>query len=233
MNERRLHVVGETKVDAAHRACWDLLPWFVNGTLSAAQIEPLEAHLRECVACTEELSQQRELRDRLREQARIGDAVLLAPQAGWQKMADRLDVEMGETGGAQRRMQARRRVLAGRLAASLAIVSIVGLSAALVWQGRENAQRAEPRYQTLTTEVPSAGSGGQLRIVFAREVAVNDAAALLHAIPAQIIGGPSEAGVYTVALQNEATPVSELLARLRADARIVFVEPVVHIQRAQ
>jgi len=228
MNER-LHVVGSSKADAAHRECWDLLPWLINGNLTDAQSARVEAHVAECAACTDELRQQRALRDRLREQSRTSDAILLAPQAGWQKMADRLAVEQGEL-AAQRPMRTRR-TFAGTAAA--ACVAIAALSAVLIWQARDRAaERAEPRYSTLTADTPKAGANMQLRIVFARDVAVGDTATLLREIPAQIVAGPSEAGVYTVSLQVE-TRLPELLARLRDDARVVFVEPVVRIERAQ
>jgi len=229
-----MYVVGESKANAAHRECWDLLPWLVNGNLTAPQTERLEAHLAECPACTEELRAQHELRDRLREQVRLSDVVLLAPQTGWQAMQNRLDAEAGETGGSQRPVRMRRRLFFSGVAASVAIAVVAGLSAALVWQSQQrSAERATPRYQTLTTDLSPADSNTQLRVVFSPDVAVSDAAALLRVIPAQIVAGPSEAGVYTVALQNEPVALPELLARLRADGRIVFVEPIVRIEKAQ
>ena len=71
-----------------------------------------------------------------------------------------------------------------------------------------------------------AASGPVIRLVFHTGVALQDVNALLRAVDAQVVAGPSEAGVYTIALKDRrATPdIDAALARLRADPRVLFAE---------
>lgn len=39
-----------------HARVWPLLPWYVNGTLSAAEVDAIERHLAECTLCRGELA---------------------------------------------------------------------------------------------------------------------------------------------------------------------------------
>ena len=45
----------ETDFQRRHDAVAELLPWFVNGTLSAEERETVESHLGECLVCRREL----------------------------------------------------------------------------------------------------------------------------------------------------------------------------------
>jgi len=46
---------------AEHREIGELLPWFVNGRLSEADRQRVDAHLRVCEACSDELAAQRRI----------------------------------------------------------------------------------------------------------------------------------------------------------------------------
>jgi hypothetical protein len=82
------------------------------------------------------------------------------------------------------------------------------------------------QYVTLTNTQTVANAPSSLRMVFRRDASLDQVNALLREIPGQITAGPSEAGVYTVALPADAESLSSTLARLRSDDRVVFVEPV-------
>jgi hypothetical protein len=59
--------------------------------------------------------------------------------------------------------------------------------------------------------------------------------ALLAENTLTIIAGPSEAGAYTLAFTDPQTPSTRLdqtIAGLRADARVIFVEPAVNDEAA-
>lgn len=45
-----------------HNRVWDLLPWYVNETLSAEERSEVEAHLADCSSCRHELKIQKNLR---------------------------------------------------------------------------------------------------------------------------------------------------------------------------
>jgi hypothetical protein len=67
--------------------------------------------------------------------------------------------------------------------------------------------------------------------VFAGGVALDDMNRVLRAIDAQIIAGPSEAGVYTLGLAAGAADksggVEKAIAQLRADDHVMFAERAV------
>jgi hypothetical protein len=221
-------------VAAAHARCWNLLPWWVNGTLSPDQASGVEQHLAECPVCTAEANVQRTLQLQLRD----GDPVSIAPQSAWQKMAERLDSE--DEALARGHFKSRPKI-AGvwPWAVAAQTLLIVGLTTA-VWQQSSSPDFAttqsdamlQPNYETLTSTAATVAIGESMRVVFRRDAPVAEVNALLRQLPAQIVAGPSEAGVYTLAVPvaNPSTAdrkktAADLLARVRADSRVIFAEP--------
>ncbi len=218
---------------AMHARCWNSLPWLVNGTLPVDEIARVELHVAECAECAAELRAQSNLQTQLRD----GDAVLMAPQSAWQKMAERLDNEdealARRYSGPGAKAPPHRGVQAGLWpwAVAAQALIVVGLTAVMWLQ--------QPRYETLTAAPTATTAPGGLRVVFRRDVTLTEVNALLRELQAQIVAGPSEAGVYTLALSSRSESASTatantssqqatavLLKRLRADARIVFAEPI-------
>ena len=66
--------------------------------------------------------------------------------------------------------------------------------------------------------------------IIAPGTSIEQVDALLRDLDARIVDGPSPAGTYALALAASAAgrddPVATAVARLRADARIVFAEPI-------
>lgn len=212
----------------AHRECWDLLPWLANERATAKDHARMDAHLRDCAECQEELANQRRLRDAVRAE----EAVVIAPQASLQKLMQRIDAEDREATSVEPDADvvhispapvvaaARPRWFA--IAAAVQGIAILGLLAALWMQARESLEA--PRFTTLTSHavVPR---GPVIRVVFADGVALADVNSILRSIDAQIVAGPSEAGVYTLSLSTgRSSSVDAALLRLRADGRVAFSE---------
>ena len=82
-----------------HSRALELLPWFVNGTLSGAEREGVEAHVRACIACRRELKEQQRLYGAVRAR-RTAD---VSAEAGF----DRLDRSIDEAAPARRRWTTR------------------------------------------------------------------------------------------------------------------------------
>jgi hypothetical protein len=49
--------------------------------------------------------------------------------------------------------------------------------------------------------------------------------ALLTQIKANVVSGPSEAGVYTISLEQGSAKAESVLSALRANANVMFAEP--------
>jgi predicted anti-sigma-YlaC factor YlaD len=216
----------------AHGECWNLLPWIANESAAAKDMARIEEHLRDCRECQEELSFQRQLREAIRTE----EAIVLAPQTSLQKLMQRIDsiADMDDEHEAApaaepvvtRREPARLRWLP--IAAAIQGIAIAGLLAALWSQSHD--ELAAGRYSVLTTPTAAVAGGPVIRVVFAGNVALDDVNRVLRSIDAQIIAGPSEAGVYTLALPSHAADksgVEKAIAQLRADGRVMFAEPAV------
>jgi hypothetical protein len=216
----------------AHGECWNLLPWIANESAAAKDVARIEEHLRDCHECQEELAFQRQLRDAIRSE----EAIVLAPQTSLQKLMQRIDTvadgedEIESAAVAVAEPAVARRASPRWLAIAAAVqgIAIAGLLAALVLQSHE--ELTAGRYSVLTTPTATVAAGPVIRVVFAGNVALNDMNRVLRSIDAQIIAGPSEAGVYTLGLASRAADkadVDKAIAQLRADGRVMFAEPAV------
>jgi hypothetical protein len=214
----------------AHGECWNLLPWIANESAAAKDTARVEEHLRGCRECQEELEFQRQLREAIRSE----EAIVLAPQTSLNKLLQRIDsVDVDDEEAAApvplapvitRREPARMRWLP--IAAAVQGVAIAGLLSALWLQSRDDLTAG--RYSVLTTPTAAVAGGPVIRVVFGGNVALEDMNRVLRSIDAQIIAGPSEAGVYTLGLASAAADksgVETAIAQLRADSRVKFAEP--------
>jgi hypothetical protein len=216
-----------------HGECWNLLPWIANESAAARDLARVEEHLRDCRECQEELSFQRQLREAIRSE----EAIVLAPQTSLQKLMQRIDsvADMDDEHEVApavaepvvaRHAPARLRWLP--IAAAVQGIAIAGLLSALWLQSRD--ELTAGRYSVLTTPTAAVAGGPVIRVVFGGNVALDDMNRVLRSIDAQIIAGPSEAGVYTLGLASGAADksgVEKAIARLRADGRVMFAEPAV------
>jgi len=213
----------------AHGNCWNLLPWIANESAAAKDVVRVETHLRDCRECQQELEFQRQLRNAIRAE----EAVVLAPQTSLQKLMQRIDtvedVDDSEvTPAGVVAMPPRKPKLWSRwlpIAAAVQGIVITGLLAAMWMQSSETLNAG--RYTMLLAPDKPVTHSQVIRVVFAGDVALDDMTQILRTIDAQIIAGPSEAGVYTLGLAadtKDQPEVDRALAQLRADSHVRFAE---------
>jgi anti-sigma factor RsiW len=210
-----------------HEDCWKLLPWFVTGRLSASDQQRIERHLEECAACRAELAEQRELCMHIRRD----EPLLLAPQASLQKMMARIDqgepevlIDHDEEHVDPVPTRTPRRWLA--IAAAVQTIMIVFLLAVV---GRQTAEdMIAPKFNTLSSPATPTAPGPILRVVFKPDTSAAQMQSLLHSVHAQVVAGPTEAGVYTLQLdrQRDSSEVSDTLEQVRSDGSVIFAEHV-------
>lgn len=200
------------------------LPWYVNGTLSAADVKRVEAHLEHCETCRADLDMQRQLSSLMHTPASVEPS----PQAGWRKLQARIDagarpdspLPAARHPGWRPTSRPVAWLAAAVVVQSVALLALAG-SGLL---GRSMTEMA-PRYRTLTST--PAGSGVRLRVVFAAATTLGELNELLHANQLVAIAGPSDAGLFTLAMQPPNADVEAqraVLARLRADPRVRFAD---------
>lgn len=210
----------DSQRESRHRESWDLLPWLVNGSLSASQSQRVEQHLEECAHCRAEFEAQRMLRTQL-----FGSEVVLdTPHASLRKLMARMEQEDATTQPPETKTppsSSRTRWLAA--AVIVQAVALIGLAGIMTWKIQE--LREAPRYTTLSTAPAVTPAESIARVVFASTAASQSIATLLRSFDAQIIAGPTEAGVYTIAFAKTASePPADAVIRLRAQPEILFAE---------
>ncbi|MBL8267951.1 hypothetical protein [Steroidobacter sp.] len=193
-----------------HEHCWELIPWVVNGRASETEQRTVLAHAEDCAECREELQRQRQMQQHMRGT----DEVIPAPNASWQKLLAQIDEQ--PTPATKPHKIQRPWLIA---AIWLQLVAIAALAGALF----SSSLRPQPEYTTLSTP-QTADLRAAVRVVFAPDAALDAVNRLLRSVECDIVAGPSEAGVYTLATAN-GKDVNQIIATLRSQPDVLFAEP--------
>ena len=194
----------------SHSRAFELLPWLVNGTLSGAERDIVEQHVRTCIACRRELKEQQSLHVAVRAR-RTAD---VSVEAGF----DRLTSELDAARATDRRWQfryAKAAPFAVAAAAGLAVLAILLWFTPLPELGAGN-------YSTLATPTSDAAL---IDIVFADQTTAAEMQALLDSIGGEIVAGPTSLGRYSVRVagaQGDDPALGKLLSNLHGDPRVRF-----------
>jgi anti-sigma factor RsiW len=213
---------------AEHQEIGELLPWFVNGRLSEADRQRVDAHLRVCEACSDEFTAQRRIYGLMS----VDAGVERMPTAGLKRLRLRIESldEVGrapaapdEVARSEAPAASSSRQRRGAIAASIAMTAF-GALAALLWNQHER-RIAPANYYTVTTTAPQPANTA-IRAVFAPTVTLSELQELLDDAHLKIVSGPTEAGVYSLAMSGSAS-VDWSLRRLRGHEVVRFAESVV------
>lgn len=206
-----------------HRRAWDLIPWVVNGRASSEERRVVEQHLADCGDCREEHEFQLRLHTAMSRAPRPDANADSAAAVSLQRLWRRID---GEDAVPVMRRRASSSFARGLLAAVLIeAVGIAALSAAL-WT-RDSPRPGAPLYQTLSAPAEGAAHA-TIRAVLAPTLTLGELQALLKQTQLQIVAGPSDAGVYSLAPLSAhlAAATQPALAQLRMQPGVRFAEPV-------
>ena len=217
-----------------------LLPWYVNGTLGAAEVRRVVAHLEQCPTCRAGAAHLDAARTLLRSPAQVE----YTAQAGLRKLMARVEQEARNAAAtpavpAPAAVAAEPPAVAAPQWHAPALRNLVRwLAAAVVVQACAIAAIVGVKYLAPTVDAPAApfrtlttnpAEGPRLRVVFAPTMTLAELQDLLRANQLVAVAGPSETGIFTLALRAPSAGTdaqAAVLARLRADARVRFAEPL-------
>ena len=225
----------DTWYNRVHQQVWELLPWYVNGTLTGQELHDVEAHLTTCPACQTELTRCHDL----------AAAVRASEDVAWSPSPAHVARVLARIEAAEARRTWVRDWWQGVCAWGLAArgmlqttpflvrwtlaaqgVLVVLLASVLVWQ-----MSSVPggQYRTLSAgndHVPQ--SQGQIRVVFAEDITEHELRALLSSVGGTIVQGPSPLGVYTVGLPQpgDRSDLVRLAQTMRAHPKVRLAEPI-------
>jgi hypothetical protein len=228
----------ENRGDRIHQRVWELLPWYVNGSLSQRERERVETHLAGCRRCQEEERASRRTAETVKS---AGEVAPTPHPVQFQRVLARIDEAEREAparGGMWPRLaapfraliEATPRPLRGALVAQVAV--IVMLVGVLVWPELQSGpRRAQPPavYRTLSDSAPPPASLApalRLRVMFSPKATERQIRGLLLGVRGEITGGPSPLGVYTLSVPAGSDSLQAVLARLRSEPQVVLAEPV-------
>jgi hypothetical protein len=168
-----------------HADVRELLPFFINGTLSELENARVVRHLASCASCHAEREEQRRLRDLMRAAPEPpGDA-----QSAWTRLERALDAEP--------RARAEHRWVRSAWTWGLSLAA----AAAMVWLFTPvvpvDPDSGATDYRALTSATPdSLAVSGTIRAVFASQATLGDIGSV-DRTGLQIVSEPSPRGVYT------------------------------------
>jgi anti-sigma factor RsiW len=207
-----------------------LLPWYVAGRLSANDTGRVAQHLEHCAICRNDLIHERSVRTLLKSES----SVEYAPQPGLAKTLARID-EFEREGTTAPRSAARAGVTPVRrfsavhwLTAAAAVQAVALFIVGATLLHRSVQADRDPRYITMSSVPAPVASGSRIRVVFSPDMSLGALQSLLTHHALTIIHGPSEAGTYTLAFtaaRAASQSVDPVIAELRSDAGVMFVEP--------
>jgi hypothetical protein len=215
-----------------------LLPWYVNQSLSTDERQQVDLHLKYCLVCRRELQTLRKLALAVRQAADL-DVAAEASFAGFRakmQTASQLPRTVKDDSPRDKHSGANVKPFsAGRgfwriasntgkglaIAASLLLVALPA-----TMQYLQPPHTAD--YHTLSAAKPDVGPAGQLRVVFAKNLAEKDVDAALREIGGVRVDGPNSVGAYTVkiAIGKPDTDMAGALALLRGRQDVILAEPI-------
>jgi hypothetical protein len=206
-------------VRSEHQEAFELLPWFVNGTLEQAERVLVEQHVQGCAACRRERDWLQRLSGAYAQSELAVDGELAFRRLERQLLAR--DVRVRAGGSPRMRMRTGR--LRGLFTANapwlkFALAMQIGVIVALAWAF---AVREPPRFHVLGATPMRAGSN--IIVVFDPATRESELRRILREVGARVVDGPTAANGYVL---DVAGTTGAALAHLRAEPVVILAEPL-------
>jgi len=216
--------------ESEHAGIWELLPWYLNDTLTEFDRKRVDSHLLACASCRAEMAIERRIHERLTKNDTVEHMAIPALRRLQERIDGLATSTMPVAEPAARppprlpNRQRLRRVFSvqGLIAASVALLATVLIVTATHRAQPTLAAMPPPDYYTVTT-ASQRPPGEAIRAVFAPTITLEELQSILALSHLKIVAGPTEAGVYSLAPTSN-LPVTSSLTLLRRQRSVRFAE---------
>ncbi len=218
-----------------HQQCWELLPWYANGSLNGAEQTALETHLSTCLVCRKELEYLQKLGQALHATDEADIALQEGLSATLARVAAEQRIRKGRRSWASTLRSWLRRFASAFLDSPPAIKGTIALQFVLLLALSgllllPVSPKTQPAYVTLSTPgLQSSSERARLSVTFDEGTAEKAVRHVLIKLGARIVDGPTSLGRYTVELPIPPTAAgrnSSVLAMLRREPHVSHVEAI-------
>jgi hypothetical protein len=220
-----------------HAQVWELLPWYVNGSLSAEEKQQISEHTTVCLICRKELGLQSALRDSVKNHEL--DEVMVA--ASFDRLSAKLHTQGENSPIPFQDPQSCLAKSGGKLAGPLGlwlqrqfkpgylVAAMVVLAVAVILPGvTSELLPGNQTFRTLSSALTESAVPADLRLIFADGVSTSERDAILELAGLRIVSGPDDRGLYLVNANNDSADVLEsTLTQLHDNENILFAEFVI------
>jgi hypothetical protein len=193
-----------------HSQIQELLPWYVNETLSGKDKDLVLRHLGDCKACQEERDSLYKLQTVIAE----SESVHPGYELSYRRVLKRIE-ESERNKESTREIETTpvvRRLLPFGIAASLVTILLAGAA----WLGNDGGQPIVDEYQTLSSDLPGRGISLTLELGFINPIPAATMRQALIETSSNIVSGPDEHGNYLVEVRVPDTMTdAQYLAQIR------------------
>ncbi len=225
------------QANSDHQEIFLLLPWYVNKTLHATELERVESHLKTCLVCKREITALQHLSLAVKR----ADMLESAAQASFSRLRNRLHQTeaLPVTGAAFRSGSKGWFHKAGptsfrstQTASTLLMVLLLG---ALIPAFSILGPMLQNGYKTLSSGENPVSVDHEIRVIFAECIARNQIDALVSGIQGHIVGDRTVEGTYLIhlAVKPDAKTIQDALAILRKNPAVSFAEPAYALLSSQ
>lgn len=213
-----------------HQHVVELLTWFVNGRLTAAEHARVAEHLEHCALCREELALQQRVRAAIVQPTKVE----FAPQTSFNKLWDKITTDAAPKSSLLGRRPSVTTpakpwpklvryywmpiALGGQVAIIVALLAILFAHSSI-----PNNNTAA--YYTVTSTDKANDNRPIIHVVFDEAARLSDMKDILGKSGLEIAAGPTAAGVYSLTPDGTgANALQQTVVTLRADPRVRFAE---------
>ena len=203
-----------SSADDQHQDVWELIPWFVNGSMPSGQKKMVQAHIKTCPECATEIARQH----KLAKHVATADPFDAPVSRSWETLRGQIAAEAPAVRqGGFDLWRWLSDFKTGLIATGVGVAACLLVVVMILPNGQDGKD-----FRTLTGSDPQAQYTIKFQTVPGLEISAIKA--LLDQYGLELAGGPSETGVYTTS-PRQGADLAALSEALMKTPQIVFAAP--------